>query len=227
MRRTFVVAACAAFVFAGAAVGDVRITEFMSEGQGLTGPGTGANRQREFFELTNLGSADVDISTWTYNDDNANDPLAFGASFGTIKAGESIILTQMTADNFRSYWNLATTVRVFSIGGLSNLGNADTINIYNSATQNAGTLVDSISYLADVRGSGVSRNRPFDGGQGQSANSAWVVSAVGDIYGSRLAPNPIFPVGNAYIDLANPGQYIPSPGTLALLALAGVVGRRR
>ena len=212
-----VVFRCAAVNSAGASI---RITEFMSEGQGLTGPGTGANRQREFFELTNLGDTAVDISGWSYNDNNANDPLNFGDSFGLVAPHESIILTQMVPADFRSYWGLNASVRIYSFGNLSNLGNADTINIYNSATQNAGTLVDSLAYTSDLRGSGISRNRPY-GGDGQSPNSAWVDSKVGDAFGSYLAPNPIFPPGVEYIDLANPGVYaVPEPSTIAL----GVVG---
>lgn len=207
---------------------NVRITEFMSEGQGLTGPGTGANRQREFFEITNLGTSAVDVSTWSYNDNNVNDPNNFGPSVGSIAAGESIVFTQMTPENFRSYWNLPTFVRVVSYAQLSNLGNADTINIYNSFTQNASTLVDSLSYTELVRGSGVSRNRPFNGTTGQTTNDNWVISAVGDIYQSRLAPNPIFPAGPEYIDLANPGVYIPAPASAFILALAvGAASRRK
>lgn len=194
----------------------IRITEFMSEGQGLTGPGSGANRQREFFELTNLGETSVDISDWSYNDNNVNDPLYFGDSFGIVAPHESIILTQMAPADFRSYWGLNSSVRIYSFGNLSNLGNADTINIYNSTTQSAGTLVDSLTYTSDLRGSGVSRNRPY-GGDGQSPNSAWVDSKVGDAYGSYLAPNPIFPPGVAYIDLANPGMYaVPEPSAIVL-----------
>jgi hypothetical protein len=133
----------------------------------------------------------------------------------------------MTADNFRSYWGLPASVRVFSYLQLSNLGNGDTINIYNSFTQDAGTLVDSITYTADVRGSGVSRNRPWDNGQGQYVNSQWVASGVGDTFGSFLAPNamgfpPTYPNAIDYTDLANPGRYanVPEPGVVALLVAA-------
>ncbi len=202
------------------AQGVLRITEFMSEGQGLIGPGTGANRQREFFELTNVGSAALDISSYSYNDNNVNDPHNFGASFGVVASGESIILTQMTADNFRSYWGLSSSVRIFSYGQASNLGNNDTINIYNSATQSPATLVDSLLFTETARGSGISRNRPVNIGTGQAINDLWVDSVVGDSYGSILAPNPIFPVGAAYVDLANPGTYpVPEPATLFVLSL--------
>lgn len=194
---------------------DVRITEFMSEGQGLTGPGTGAARRREFFEITNLGNAAVDVSEWTYNDDNPNDPHPFGAAFGALAAGESAVLTQMPVVEFRSLWNLPGNVKIYSIGDLSNLGNADTLNIYSSSTQSLTTLVDSLQYTETARGSGISRNRPR-GGQGQSPNSFWVESSVGDVFDSRLAPNP---PGAEYIDLGNPGLYVPEPSTLLLAAV--------
>ena len=207
--------------------GAVRITELMSEGQGDTASGNGGRRQREFFELTNLGAAAVDVSTWSYNDNNTNDPLNWGPAVGSIAAGESIVLTQMTPEAFRSYWGLPASVTVYSIGGLSNLGNADTVNIYNSFTQDATTLVDTLSYTADARGSGVSRNRPWDGGSGQYLNGDWVISSVGDSYKSYLAPNatgfpPTFPNAADYTDLANPGQYVhvPEPTAIVLLGAA-------
>jgi hypothetical protein len=240
MNRFWIVSLCALggvgwLVAEGDAA--VRITEFMSEGQGDTDQGNGGRRQREFFELTNLGATAVDVSSWTYNDNNVNDPISWGAAIGSIAAGESIILTQVpTGDAFRSYWGLPASVRVFPYLQLSNLGNADTINIYNSATQDATTLVDSLTYTADARGGGVSRNRPWDGGTGQYENGAWLISSVGDNYQSFLAANPTGfapPYDNAanYTDLANPGRYVnvPEPGTMVLVSamLGGLAVLRR
>jgi hypothetical protein len=216
----------------------VRITEFMSEGQGDILQGNGGRRQREFFEITNLGTTSVDVSTWSYNDNNANDPHNWGPSIGSIAAGESIVFTQMTADDFRSYWGLSTSVRIFSYLQLSNLGNADTINIYNSFTQDASTLVDTLTYTSDARGSGISRNRPFDGGTGQYLNGDWVISSLGDSFQSYLAPSPTgfppnFPQPTTgfnqadYIDLANPGVYVPVPGAACVLAFGGALLSRR
>lgn len=216
----------------------VRITELMSEGQGDIDSMNGGRRQREFFEITNLGNSAVDVSTWSYNDNNTNDPNNFGPSLSSIAAGESIVFTQMSVSDFQNLWNLDPSVRIVSYGQLSNLGNADTVNIYNSFTQNGSTLVDSLTYTTDARGSGISRNRPWDGGTGQYLNSSWVESSVGDSFGSHLAANPpsfAAPYDNpaVYTDLANPGTYtqVPEPTALALgsLGLVGllVAARRR
>lgn len=225
-------------IFSSVAVAQVRITEFMSEGQGDTLSGNGGRRQREFFEITNLGSVPVDVSTWSYNDNNPNDPNNFGPELGSIRAGESIVFTQMTAADFRSYWGLPDTTRIVSYLQLSNLGNADTINIYNSFTQSAATLVDSLTYTADARGSGISRNRPFDQGSGQFPNAQWIPSTPNDSFSSRFAPSPTgfppnFPQPTTgfnradYIDLANPGEYVPSVGSLGILAAFGAAAVRR
>lgn len=221
----------------------VRITEFMSEGQGDILQGNGGRRQREFFEVTNLGDAAVDVSAWSYNDNNTNDPINWGPAIGSILPGESVVFTQMLPADFRSYWGLDAGVRVYSYGQSSNLGNADTINIYNSFAQNGSTLVDTLTYTSDARGSGISRNRPWDGGDSQSLNTAWVESTTGDVFGSYLAPSPSgfppnFPDPNGpwnqadYLDVANPGVYVPEPGTfvlfgMGLLALAARMRRRQ
>ncbi|MCC6228956.1 MAG: lamin tail domain-containing protein [Phycisphaerales bacterium] len=215
---------------AAPAMAQVRITEFMSEGQGDTLSGNGGRRQREFFEITNLGLITVDVSTWSYNDNNTNDPHYWGPAIGSIAAGESIVFTQMSDTAFRAMWNLPSSVRIFSYAQLSNLGNADTINIYHSFTQNSSTLVDSLTYTADARGSGVSRNRPWDGGTGQLDNSQWEVSFVGDDFHSRRAPNPPTFAGYEqydYTDLANPGVYVPGPAGAAALGLGLAMRRRR
>jgi hypothetical protein len=239
MSRSLVGSLCA-LVLVGAVVAEgdaaVRITEFMSEGQGDIESGNGGRRQREFFELTNLGASAVDVSSWSYNDNNANDPHNWGPEIGSIAAGESIVFTQMPKDEFLNYWGLPSSVRVFPYLQLSNLGNADTINIYNSFTQDATTLVDSVSYSADVRGSGVSRNRPW-GGDGPTVNANWVISSVGDSYQSFLAPNatgfpPNYPNAIDYTDLANPGRYVnvPEPALAAVMlgaAAALTLGWRR
>jgi hypothetical protein len=218
MRRTTFSAllAAAAIIAPTAAQADVRITEFMYQGA--------SSGNREFFELTNISNSSFDITGWSYNDDNPNNPVLFGSSFGVLAANESIILTEMAAADFRTYWNLPSSVRIFSIGGNSNLGNADTINIYNSSVQSAATLVDSVTYSGTTPG--ISRNRPVNV-SGSVANAQFVNSAPGDAYGSQYAPtNPA--------DLANPGSFpvvaVPEPASWAMMiagfALIGATARR-
>lgn len=221
MRRMTIVSTLLAAVAVAtpmAAQADVKITEFMYQGA--------SSGNREFFELTNISNSSIDISGWSYNDDNTNNPVNFGSSFGVLAANESIILTEMSAADFRTYWNLSSSVRIFSIGGNSNLGSADTINIYNSSTQSSATLVDSVTYSGTT--AGTSRNRPV-GVAGAVANAQFVNSAVGDTYGSKYAPtNPA--------DLGNPGSFpvaaaVPEPASWAMMLIGmGVIGattRRR
>lgn len=220
MRRTILLAlATLAAVAPAAAPAAVRITELMY--QGVDGG------DREFFELTNIGNSAVSVSGWTSNDSNPDAPVAFGDFFGSLAANESVILTQMTAAQFSSYWGLASTVRIFSFGDNSNLGSGDTINIYNSATQSAATLVDSVAYSGTTRG--ISRNRPV-GVDGAVLNAQFANSAVGDIYGSVFAPT-------TPADLGNPGRFpvvtaaVPEPAAWAMMIAGfGLVGgtlRRR
>jgi predicted extracellular nuclease len=220
MRRTITTLLLAAAALAApiSAQAAVSITEFMYQGA--------ASGNREFIELTNISNSAVDVSGWTYNDNNPNNPVSFGNFFGALAANESIILTEMSAADFRSYWGLSSSVRIFSIGGNSNLGSDDTINIYNSATQNAGTLVDSVTYDGTTRG--ISRNRPADA-TGSVTNAQFINSAAGDAFGSAFAPT-------SPADLANPGSFpitttaVPEPASWAMMiggfALIGASARR-
>lgn len=198
----------------------VRITEFMYQGAG--------NANREFWELTNIGNTAVDMTGWSYNDDNPNNAVLFGSSVGLIAANESIVFTELTVAAFRTQWNnLSASIRVFTYGGSSNINSSDTINIYNSATQNGSTLVDSHSSSGS---DAVSRNRPNIPGSTPSSGVGYVLSASGDAYGSVLS------VGG---DRGNPGSFpfdvaaaaVPEPATWAMMiagfGIAGVSIRRR
>lgn len=213
---TALAAAAIALPTAGHAA--VRITEFMYQGA--------ANGDREFWELTNIGNTAVDLTGWSYNDNNANAPVAFGNAVGMLAANESIIFTELSVAAFRAEWNnLSANVRVFSYGGDSNISGNDTINIYNSTVQNASTLVDSHSTSGSAA---ISLNRPNLSGAVPSTGIAYTASALGDAYGSVLSVNG---------DLGNPGAYpfdvaaVPEPATWALMiagfGLTGASLRRR
>ena len=207
--------AAAAIVAPIAAQGAVRITEFMYKGAG-----SGAGADREFFEITNLGSAAVDITSWYYDDESNTPSVAFGASFGMLAANESIIVTEMSAAAFRTLWGLDASVRIYGSNSV-NLGNGDTINIYSS--NSAASLVDSVSFGSTT--AGVSRNL--------SNGGTFVASSLGDAYGSVESTL----ASNSTRDLANPGRYpaaptaaVPEPATWAMMiggfALLGASVRR-
>jgi len=227
----------------------VRITELMFEGTGLATVELKPNgelnykikgEKREFFEITNLGSSSVDVRGWTYNDDKTNDPIAFGDAFGSLAAGESALLTEVADVNaFRSHWGLNADVKVYSIGGKSNLGKNDTIWLFNKA----GEAVDQVSYPVGFDAVGRSFNltavalaepvnlqkqvlpgdKPDDY-RGALNTSAWAASVLGDGMGSRLSADIALDsygvVVNGQIeqrwetvprhDLANPGSFAVS-----------------
>lgn len=203
---------------AGLASGSIRITEYMYQGAGGTG---------EFFELTNLGNAAIDLTGWRMIDDlpfNEAGPSDFFdlSFFGLVAAGESIIITEDTADFFRTNWNLDSSVRV--LGGLGvdsgrNLGRNDAVVIYD-ANDN---IVDQLFY-GDQNFPGSIRTRfasgnPLAGAIGADDPFGWVLSVVGDEFGSYMSLSG---------DIGNPGFYIPAPGAVALLGFGGLMaGRRR
>ncbi len=119
----------------GELVGAVmRITEFAS---GAT--------NGELIEFTNIGDAPADLSGWSF-DDNSRLPDTQSLSlFGTVQPGESVILTEANAANFRTAWGLCNGIKV--IGGLTaNLGGNDEINLFD---QND-ALVDRLTYTTAV-----------------------------------------------------------------------------
>jgi uncharacterized protein len=170
---------------------NVQITEYMY---------AGANG--EFVEFTNLGTTAVDFSGWSF-DDNSRTPGSFNLSaFGIVQPGESVILTEASADAFRTAWNLPASLKII---GNSNqgLGREDEINLYD----NNGQLVDRLTYN-DQGFPGTIRTQNASGWT-EAANlddftitPNWKLSTVNDAQNSRAS------VGG---DIGNPGTYIPNP----------------
>ena len=198
------VAAIAALAGAAAiAQADVRITEYVYS----------AN-DGEFIEFTNLGASDVDLAGWSFDDDSRT-PGGFALS-GILAAGESLIITEALAEDFRAAWSLAANVQILGLVS-NNLGRNDEINLYNAAAE----LVDRLTYGDQVfagtfRAQDVSVN---PGTLGANDILSWQASFVGDTFGSFASANG---------DVGNPGAFIPAPGAMALLGLGGLIaGRRR
>ncbi len=189
------------------AIADMRITEWMYGGE-----------NGEFVEFTNTGAAAVDMTGWSYDDDSRL-PGGFDLSeFGLVMPGQSVIITESAAEDFRTAWGLSASVKI--LGEYSNnLGRNDEINLFDPLEN----LVDRLTYgdqdiPGSIRTNGASGNIPA-GSLGLNDAMAAALSALGDGYGSWTSAGG---------DIANPGAYIPEPATLALLAAgAGLIRKRR
>jgi predicted extracellular nuclease len=192
----------------------IRITEWMYNGGG-------ANSIGEFVELTNLGPAAVDFTGWSFDDSSRVPGSQSLSAFGLVAPGESVVLTDNAAADFRTNWNLPAAVKIIG-GNTNNLSRGDEINVYDAAN----ALVDRLTYGdQDIPGS--IRTQLFSGNPNSAAalgvNNAllWSLSATGDAFGSTTS---------AAGEIGNPGAYpIPEPATLTLAAAALLVsfGQRR
>jgi hypothetical protein len=216
LMRVLLCAAALSLCLAGQALAQVRITEWAYSGT-----------EGEFVEFTNLGPGAVDFSGWSYDDDSRL-PGEFDLSgFGSVAAGESVIITESVEADFRLAWSLPASVKV--IGGYTNnLGRGDEINLFNGPDEIV-NLVDRFAY-GDQNFAGTIRTQNVSGNPvalsdletDDVGSSNWVLAANGDIYGSYTSANG---------DLGNPGTFsvVPEPASLALvgMCLIGLAVRRR
>ncbi len=160
-----------------AAEGDssVRITEFQYNGS-------------EFVEFTNLGSAAVDLaegSGWSFADSGTSAGAVPLASLGEIAPGESFLLAEKPAADFRYEWGLPASVKVIG-GNTVNLGRGDTVKLFDGS----GELADQLVYGDNVAGVGGPRTDDASAWPNDEdvlgANTAanWTKSTEGDLEGS-------------------------------------------
>ncbi|MCC6230482.1 MAG: lamin tail domain-containing protein [Phycisphaerales bacterium] len=205
MKKLIVVSALLALT--GVASAQVRISEWMYSGN-----------SGEYIEITNTGNTAVSMAGWSFDDDSRT-PGSFDLStLGTLKAGESAIITEITADDFRGNWSLAAWVKIAELNA-NNLSRNDEINIFNGST-----LVDRLTY-GDQNFSGTIRTQNKSGNTGLSGLGAndchlWTLAASGDAYGSFVSNDG---------DIGNPGEYapLPAPGTMTLGAMGISLAARR
>lgn len=178
----------------GATAG-LRITEWMYAGA-----------SGEFIEFTNLGDTPIDLTGWSIDDSNAV-PGTFGiGALGTVAPGASVIVTDSTAEAFRSAWGLGPEVAILGelgVAGGNNLGRNDQIHLYDAS----GALVDRLyygdeTYPGTIRTQNASGQPPC-GAIGANDVVAWQLSALGDAFGSVAASSG---------DLGTPGRYPLSCG---------------
>ncbi|MFN7725559.1 MAG: lamin tail domain-containing protein [Rubrivivax sp.] len=216
MNRQPLWAALALSATTFAAQAQVQITEWMYSGNGP-----------EFIEFTNMGSTAISLVGWSFDDDSRTAGVVNLSGLGTLGVGESLILTEASAADFRAAWGLASTVKVQG-NNTTNLGRNDEINLFNAS----GSLVDRLTY-GDQNFAGTIRTQTSSGSPvslqalgATTVGAGWVLSSTSDAYGSYLS---------AQGDVGNPGSFIfapvPEASTWALMAAGlGMVGaalRRR
>lgn len=204
-------AALGALAIAASSSASIRITEVMSSS------GTGGTE--DWFEVTNYGSSDVDITGWRMDDSS----FSFGASVAlqgitSIAAGQSVIFVEGNAAGvagFTSFWGGLSGVSVgyYSGPGVGFSSSGDGVVLYNAsgtettARATFGAATTGSSFYFDL-----------------APNNVGIVSTVGTI-GTQLT----FATTGTPVNIGSLGTAIaiPAPGAVALLAAAGTVSRRR
>ena len=137
--------------------------------------------------LINRRSAPIDLTGWSFRDDQVNLPGFSLSAAGILQPGDSVVITDNVDANFRTAWNLAANVKVIGqlgavgVGG-QNLGRSDQINIYDFSD----TLIDRLTYgdqtiIGSICTQNISGQAPCSA-LGQNTIAAWVFSSAGDVY---------------------------------------------
>lgn len=213
--RTALIAAALSLGASAQAASSVAITEWMYNGS-------------EFIEFTNLSGAAIDLTGWSFDDDSRTAGTVSLSGFGTLAAGETVILAEADAATFRAQWSLAGSVKVIGGNG-TNLGRNDEINLYNAS----GALVDRLRFGDSSFVPGTIRTQDVSGNPASLAvldgsdATGWVLSTVGDAFGSRTSTDGY--IGNPGVFTLAPA--VPEPAhfvlTLSGLMAIGMVARRR
>lgn len=192
-------------LIAGVAQAQVQFTEWSY--QGVNG---------EIIEITNSTGAPLNMAGWSYDDDSRLPGVIDLSGFGVLAAGESAILTDVLASDFRTAWGLSASVKIIG-GNTANLGRNDEINLFNGTT-----LVDRLTFGdQNIPGSIRTQNRSgitLPSNWGANNVLGWFFSTAGDAYGSYASTGG---------DVGSPGVAIPTPGALALMGVAGLAATRR
>ncbi len=157
----------------------MRITEWMYSGA-----------SGEFVEFTNTSDQPIDMTGWSMDDSGAT-PGAFSLdAFGVVQPGESVVVTESVAADFRNAWDLGDEAKVIGELGVvtgNNFGRSDRIHLYNAG----GGVEDQLFYgdetfPGSIRTQNASGQAPCSA-LGRNDVMVWELSDVGDAYGSVAA----------------------------------------
>lgn len=192
----------------------------------------------DYFEITNFGASDFDISGWSFDDESADLAAAVALNgITTIGAGESVIIFQLDENDpmdaaydpaaevalFRSFWGGFAGVQVGWHGG-AGLGKGDAITLFDAM----GDIALSLEYgmtTPNQTHAGDWAAGNTDGSDIYENDAAiWVPGSNSDFV---LAADGVFgSFQNSEGEWGSPGV-VPAPGAVALFVLGGLVASRR
>ena len=214
--KSLLFAAAIGAAIASSASANIRITEVMSSSNGLGLP------TPDWIEVTNYGSTAIDLTGWRIDDGSFNFAVSAALSgISTIAAGESVIFIESAAGagiaGFRTSWGGISSVQVgyYSGSGLGFSSGGDGACLFDTTL----TILSQVSFGVATSGSSFFYGWDASGVLDPSYNG--IVSTVGTI-GSQVTFTSTGDTASIGTALA-----VPAPGAIALLGLAGLVGRRR
>ncbi len=209
--RNAFVGGLSALAFVASASAGLRVTEAMSS--------SGSGGTADWFEVSNYGTTAIDITGYKMDDSSFSFASAVALSgITSIGAGETVIFVEGAAGDvagFRSFWGGLSGVQVgyYSGSGVGFSSNGDGVVVFNGS---GSEVTQQATFGAATSGSSFY----FD----STGTAAGVVSTVGTD-GTQVT----FATTGSPVNIGSLGTAlnIPAPGAVALVALAGVMARRR
>lgn len=207
MKNLIIPAFLLASAFSGQAA--IVITEVMSSS--LHGNGT---NNADWFEITNTGSEDIDLTDWTWNDSDTSDANTSLSALGIIASGQSVIITgegAATGSAWGSDWGLTGVTFINQASLFHNFSaSGDSIYIYNPG----GTLVVSLTFGEATPGA----TFVWD------TSGNYLGTSVAGVDGAYTAISNGQTSGlGAGLDIGSPGTAIPEPSAALFGTIPGLL----